>query len=92
MKIPEHKLELKDYCGKRFQWASDEVGNRFKIGGIPDFIQGEDYPTCNCCKKEMTFYSQIDSLNDEFIIADCGLIYVFVCFKCNQTQSFIQSY
>ena len=28
----------------------------------------------------MTYYAQLDSINDEFCIADCGMIYVFVCF------------
>jgi len=39
----------------------------------------------------MTFYGQLDSINDEFILADCGLVYVFVCFDCFSAQAFIQS-
>jgi hypothetical protein len=30
----------------------------------------------------MTFYGQLDSISDEFILADCGLVYIFVCFDC----------
>jgi hypothetical protein len=74
-----------------FQWASPEVGNRHQLGGTPSFLQKANIPTCPICRKEMTFYAQLDSINDEFIIADCGMIYVFVCFDCNSVVSFIQS-
>jgi len=40
----------------------------------------------------MTFYGQLDSINDEFNLADCGLIYVFVCFGCFETKSILQTY
>jgi len=36
-------------------------------------------------------YAQLGSLNDEFVIADCGMVYVFVCFECNEVKSIIQS-
>lgn len=39
----------------------------------------------------MTFLAQIDSMNDEFCIADCGMVYVFICFEDNDVASFIQS-
>ena len=39
----------------------------------------------------MTFYAQLDSVGDGICIADCGMVYVFVCLDCNETASFIQS-
>lgn|SRR6266481_1970279 len=33
-----------------------------------------------------------DSINDDICIADCGMIYVFVCFDCFQSVSMVQSY
>jgi hypothetical protein len=39
----------------------------------------------------MTFYAQLDSINDEFCLADVGMIYVFVCFDCYDTKSILQS-
>jgi hypothetical protein len=74
-----------------FQWASDEIGRRHQLGGEPKFIQRAKRPSCSSCGKTMTFYGQLDSINDEFIIADCGMIYVFICFGCNETSSFVQS-
>lgn len=75
-----------------FKWADKEVGKRHQLGGIPKFLQGDEFPTCPDCGEKMTFYGQLDSINDEYIIADCGMIYVFICFDCNETKAIIQSY
>jgi hypothetical protein len=95
-KIPSFRLEpiplaeeAKNLAG--FKWADDEVGTRHKLGGEPDFIQGEDIPICEDCGKKMSFYAQLDSINDEYCIADCGMIYTFLCFDCNSVKSLIQS-
>jgi hypothetical protein len=39
----------------------------------------------------MTFYGQLDSINDDFCIADAGLVEVFVCFGCVTVQAIIDS-
>ena len=95
--LPEYKLDIiptnenaKSMQG--FKWADYDIGKRSKIGGCPDFIQGEDWPLCSCCGKRMSFYSQLDSIGDDLCIADCGMIYVFICFDCYETKSFVQSY
>ena len=75
----------------KFKWASDEIGTRHQLGGEPSLIQKTEWPTCPSCNESMTFYGQLDSINDEFVIADCGMIYVFVCLDCNEVISFIQS-
>jgi len=74
-----------------FKWAGEDIGRRHRLGGSPDFIQSSYFPQCSC-GKEMTFYAQLDSINDEIILADCGMIYVFVCFYCFETKSVLQSY
>lgn len=74
-----------------YKWAGGDIGKRHRLGGKPDFIQGADIPVCSC-KSEMTFYAQLDSINDEFDLADCAMIYVFVCFDCFETRSILQSY
>jgi hypothetical protein len=96
-KIPPFKLEPKPLNEQaknlpKFKWAADEIGTRHRLGGDPEFIQGEDWPVCESCGDRMTFYAQLDSINDDYVIADCGMIYVFICFECNQTRSLIQSY
>jgi len=75
-----------------FEWAPADVGKRHQLGGKPDFIQGPNWPDCNDCSKKMTFYGQLDSIGDEYMIADCGLVYVFICFDCYTSTSVIQSY
>ena len=76
----------------RFKHAPPEIGTRHKLGGTPDFIQGDDYPICRECAQRMSFYGQLDSINDEFCLADCGMVYVFVCFGCLETKSVLQFY
>lgn len=77
---------------RRFQWTDPDVGNRHRLGGEPSFMQGAHYPECDACGEVMAFYGQLDSINDEFILADAGLVFVFVCFDCYTSKSFIQSY
>lgn len=96
-KIPTFKLVSKPIDAEAknlspFKWAPSEVGNRHQLGGNPLFLNSAHYPVCPECKEKMTFYAQLDSINDDFLIADCGMIYVFICFECNETKSFIQSY
>ncbi|WP_040786410.1 DUF1963 domain-containing protein [Massilia niastensis] len=74
-----------------FKWAGNDIGQRHRLGGSPDFIQTDDIPSCSC-GKTMSFYAQLDSINDEFILGDCGMIYVFVCFDCPETKSILQSF
>jgi len=90
-KIPPFRLVLEPASVESaelspFKWAESGVGHRHQIGGEPpDLIEGKQ-PMCGC-NKPMTFYGQLDSLNDEFALADAGLICVFVCFDCFETQS-----
>lgn len=94
--IPSFRLKLQPLNEEAaklppFQWAEDHIGTRHQLGGEPNFIQGEDWPVCPECGEHMTFYAQLDSINDEFVIADCGMIYVFVCFECVAVETRIHS-
>jgi hypothetical protein len=75
-----------------FKWAAGDVGKRHQLGGSPARpISDGDWPRCPDCSERMTFYGQLDSINDEFCIADAGLVYVFVCFDCNEAKAIIES-
>lgn len=96
MKIPEIPLVLTPETDEAkaavgFKYAGEEIGKRSKLGGKPDWIQDEEIPLCNC-KKKMSFYGQLDSIGDQYILADCGMVYVFVCFDCLETKSVLQFY
>ncbi len=90
--IPEVMLKRLDDVQKPFKHAGKDVGFRNKIGGKPTGISKDEYPKCPECKKVMTFYGQLDSLNEEICIADCGVIAVFICFDCYTTKSEVFSY
>jgi hypothetical protein len=95
-RVPTFKLvpEPLDEAARKspgFKWASKEMGTRHQLGGEPNFLQAQMWPNCPACRKQMTFYAQLDSISDEICIADCGMVYVFVCFDCFQTTSLIHS-
>ena len=73
-----------------FKWADAGIGTRSKLGGSPDWLQGDRTPSCSC-GTPMSFYGQLDSIGDAICIADCGMIYVFVCFGCLHSQTVLQS-
>jgi len=91
MEMPEIILKRMDADLKPFKWAGQNIGFRNKIGGKPESINNDDFPICDSCKRKMTFYGQLDSVSDDVIIADCGLISVFICFDCLETKSIITS-
>jgi len=74
-----------------FKWADEGIGRRHKLGGVPDWLQAPEVPTCPSCRGAMTFYGQLDSVGDAIVLADVGMIYVFVCFDCFTTASVLQS-
>lgn len=85
MKIPAFKLSpepLTDAAAAlpKFKWADPEIGTRHQLGGDPTFIQAAEFPSCPACGAPMTFYGQLDSINDDICIADAGMVYVFICF------------
>lgn len=74
-------------------WDADEwpPGPLHRLGGIPGWVQNEEYPTCVQCKREMQFAAQIDS--DESVgimFGDLGILYAFICEDCKITATFMQ--
>jgi uncharacterized protein YwqG len=86
---------------------SNELGLRSKLGGLPDWDQNDETPTCPSCNQEMVFIGQLDSFeHDEahnphrkncigcdqhYMFGDVGLIYIFFCFACQESISIVQS-
>lgn len=69
-----------------YQWNA-VAGTRHFLGGKPDHVEEKDYPDCKDCGSKMTFYAQIDSIGDQFDLADCSLIHTYVCFDCFTVHS-----
>jgi uncharacterized protein YwqG len=84
----------------------ESSGLQSKLGGLPDWMQDEDWPTCPSCRERMTFVAQLDSFehdsdrnphridclsgNQHFMFGDVGMIFVFLCFECLETRSVVQ--
>lgn len=94
--LPEIKLLRSDNQKIHFPDIGETlvtvIGNRNKIGGIPDWIQEDETPVCPSCGELMTFYGQLDSIDPEHAIDDCGMIYVFICLHCSKSTTILQSY
>jgi hypothetical protein len=75
-----------------FRWAEPKIGKRHQLGGRPEQIQPLHYPSCPECGQQMNFYGQLDSINDEFVLGDVGMVFVFVCFYCQEAAAIVQSY
>ena len=79
-------------------------GVRSKLGGSPDWEQGDEFPECPACGEKMSFIAQIDSIEhkeahnphqmpykeQQYMFGDVGMIYVFCCLSCNETASVMQ--
>jgi uncharacterized protein YwqG len=75
-----------------------QLGLRSKLGGVPNWDQGDETPTCPDCQQEMVFIGQIDSIEhdskrnphridclskeQQYMMGDVGQIFVFFCFEC----------
>ena len=94
-KVPAGKAAIPDL---------DKIGMRSKLGGKPDWCQSAKVPNCSDCGAPMSFIAQIDSMEhkegynphavdydkQDYMFADVGMIYVFMCFDCMETQSVLQ--
>jgi hypothetical protein len=93
--LPEYQLRISPRTDEArralgYKWAAPEVGSRHQIGGQPQWLQDDETPRCVDCGAEMTFYAQLDGIGDDFDLADCGLIFVFLCFGCSTTKAVLQ--
>lgn len=93
MKIPKIKLvpnpeteEAKKAVG--YEW-NDVAGTRHQLGGSPEGLNESEYPVCKDCNETMTFYAQIDSIGDDYDLADCMVIHNFVCFACFTVEAIL---
>jgi hypothetical protein len=90
-RLDAHPITPEAEAAAGFEWASPEVGTRHRIGGEPDHVTESDYPSCRSCELPMTFYGQLDSIGDEFALADVGVVHVFVCFDCFEAAARVAS-
>ena len=67
-KLPEFRVTLTRLKrGERAFPTVDAEGRRTKLGGDPDYIQGDQpLPKCPECGKSMLFVAQIDSVEHDW--------------------------
>ena len=108
-KLREYKVSLSKCAPGEHAVNPDAVasqGQRTKLGGEPDWEQGDEHPECSSCFQPMSFVAQIDSVehwsdrnphsrnpikqSQDFMFGDVGMIYVFFCFDCLRSESVFQ--
>jgi uncharacterized protein YwqG len=104
-KLREYRIKLEPVlAGERAYPEKSNLGLRSKFGGNPDWDQNNETPKCSACGEPMSFVGQIDSIEhnedhnphqkdygkQDYMFGDVGLIYVFFCFECLETQSVFQ--
>ncbi len=71
-------------------WTIAGLGHRHRLGGEPSLLS-TPAPSCPGCAAQMTFYGQLDSINDEICLADAGVCTVWICFDCYEAEARIES-
>lgn len=90
--IPEPLSEEASALLVRPSYVDETIGERHRLGGAPDLMHADEWPSCRGCRETMTFYAQLDALPaGGFDLADAGLIYVFVCFDCFDVHAVLHS-
>ncbi len=93
--IPEIPLRMAPKTSKvkalvNGTFGHSEAGDGHKLGGSPDWIQGDETPDCTECSEPMGFYGQLDHLGSVESLQDMGMIYVFVRRECYTTEAVLQ--
>ena len=91
--VPEPlDASAQELVDQRPAYIDERIGTRHRLGGQPDFMQVQEWPSCRSCGERMSFYAQLDSLPSvDLALADAGLIFVFVCFACFETTALLHS-
>jgi len=104
--LKEYRIKFEKVAGgEKAVPNATSLGVRSKLGGEPDWGQGKETPRCSSCDSPMSFVGQIDSIEhdddynpnavnwrsgQDYMFGDVGMIYIFFCFDCLETQSIFQ--
>ncbi|MCW8128685.1 hypothetical protein [Microbulbifer halophilus] len=89
------EFDSDDYEEARTQWAEENgLSLRQVLGqvfGTPSWIQGDETPNCDICKKPMRFVAQLEQgpdWKDEMDFGGGGCAYLFDC-TCDSSAKFM---
>jgi hypothetical protein len=91
--FPEVEIDFIKAVGKE---EEEQKKALYKIGGLPNWIQDEEWPVCPECKNKMLFVCQVNTdeklYNGKYSQAfgDSGMLYVFTC--CKSVSTVMQCY
>src|SRR5689334_22689484 len=104
--LREYRMLFERVAGGERAINPRRLGERSKLGGLPDWDQVDATPSCPDCFQDMTFIAQIDSIeqqsstnphsisalskDQQYMFGDVGMIYVFFCFNCLKANAIFQ--
>jgi hypothetical protein len=71
-----------DYDKARENWKGNRREVLGQLYGKASWIQGDETPACDCCKKPMRFVAQLEEGPDyrtAMNFGGCGVAYIFDC-------------
>jgi hypothetical protein len=105
-KVTLTRLKADEPAFKKGKKHYEAQGQRTKLGGKPDWVQGNETPECPECSAKMSFVAQIDSIehdwdtnphavdatsdDQKWMFGDVGMLYLFFCFDCSAPQAVFQ--
>ena len=89
--VPEPLSQEAEALLVRPSYVDPRIGERHRLGGVPDLLPDEPWPSCPDGDGSMTFYAQLDGFPapGEFDLGDAGLILVFVRFDCFKVRAIL---
>jgi uncharacterized protein YwqG len=104
--LREYKVKFERVQSGQQAISVKALGLMSKLGGEPDWVQGDETPVCSGCGQPLSFVGQIDSIEhdeshnphavdclsdeQEYMFGDVGMFYIFFCFDCMETKSVFQ--
>ena len=95
--FPEYRVRLEPVSAGTPAINPEDLGKRTKLGGDPDWLQGDSTPSCPDCAEAMSFVAQIDSIDytgypgkETYMFGDVGMLYLFYCTDCHEVVGFEQ--
>ena len=106
MILRSYKVKFESVLNDEISEHEMESGLASKLGGVPNWLQGDETPVCPHCHVKMVFIGQLDSIEHEakenphsidplsgkqhYMFGDAGILFTFLCFECSEPKTILQ--
>ena len=106
MILRSYKIKFESVLNDEVSEHEMQSGLASKLGGKPNWLQGDETPVCPHCNDKMSFIGQLDSIEHEakanphsidalsgkqqYMFGDAGILFTFLCFECSEPKTILQ--